>query len=88
MERKKSMYLHDKEVYYESTGAFGTFVVDTFGHRHCVFVQGLRLRDCLGAEPRKPSVGQFDCPNCDWTAAPVYQCGGSCEMRFSKAGCE
>ena len=77
------LYLHDKPVTYVGTGAFGTFVMDRAGHRHCVFTKGIRVRDCLDSHPRPLTT--WDCPNCDWTRAYVHECGGSCDMFVSIA---
>ena len=69
------LYLHDKECVYVGTNKFGTFV-DCKGVRHCVFSHGALVRNCLLPAPVRPAT--VDCPNCDWTASPVYACGGSC----------
>lgn len=79
------LYLHDQEVSYVGTGPFGTFVRDKL-RTWVVFGHGAAVHGCLGPVPIRPTT--FDCPNCDWTAMPVYKCGGSCQMRFNHAGCE
>jgi len=82
-----NLWLHDLPVTFVGVGPYGTWVEDKLGNRHCVFAKGQAVYRCLLTTQQAMDQGFNDCPYCSWEKRAV-KCGGSCDMRFTKAGCE
>lgn len=81
----KQLYCHTVPVTYAGTGKRGTAFKDAAGGYYLVPGHGAEaLATCIGTGPKKR--GESPC-QCGWEGIR-YKCGGSCEMRFGKGGCE